>query len=363
MSIGDIITYIMLAFAIIGAADRAIGCKFGPGKSFEKGFEATGALILAMVGPIFIAPLISQYVKPLLEPLFLSIGIDPSIIAGLFLANDSGGWYLAMDLATDELIGKFSGSIIGSVMGCCIMFAFPMAFSLIPKEKHPLVAKGLTIGLITIPVSCFFGGLCFRINILKLLLNLLPLIIFAGIFIVGLKFFERITIKFVTILGYVITGIITVALAIAMVQKIITPAPELVSELGAFDETMVVIGGIGIFLCGAFTMLFFIQKFFGKYFDKLGKKMGMEEQSIVGMLTTMINAIPMFGMTKNMNDRGIVVNIAFLVPASFVLGDHLAFQAAVDTSAVVPLIVGKLVGGVVAVVIAMFHTKPKKENA
>ena len=45
MSIGDIITYIMLFFALIGAADRAIGCKFGPGKSFEKGFEATGALL------------------------------------------------------------------------------------------------------------------------------------------------------------------------------------------------------------------------------------------------------------------------------------------------------------------------------
>ena len=361
MSIGDIITYIMLFFALIGAADRAIGSKFGPGKYFEKGFEATGALILAMVGPVFIAPLIAEYVKPLLEPLFLSIGIDPSIIAGLFLANDSGGWYLAMDLASDELIGKFSGSLVGSVMGCCIMFAFPMSFSIIPKERHPLVAKGLTIGLITIPVSCFVGGIFFGINILKLLLNLLPLILFAGIFIVGLKFFESITIKIVTVMGYVITGIITVALAIAMVKKVVDPAPELVADLGAFDETMLVIGGIAIFLCGAFTLLFFLQKFFGKYFDKLGRKMGMEEQSIVGMLTTMVNAIPMFGMAKDMNDRGVVVNIAFLVPASFMLGDHLAFQAAVDTSVVVPFIIGKLAGGVLAVVLAMLLTKDTKK--
>ena len=357
MSIGDIITYIMLFFALIGAADRAIGCKFGPGKSFEKGFEATGALILAMIGPIAIAPLISKYLAPVLTPVCEAVGIDPSIIAGLFLANDSGGWTLAMALTQDELVGKFAGSIVGSMMGCAIMFAFPMSFALTSKENRPLVAKGLTIGLITIPFGCFVGGLCFGINIVKLLLNLLPLIIFSGIFIVGLTFFEKITIKIVTVLGYVITAILTVALAAAMVIKVMNWEVE---DFGTFDEGMLVIGGIAIFLCGAFTLLFFLQKFFGKSFDKLGKKMGMDEQSIVGLLTTSVNAIPMFGMTNNMNERGVVVNIAYLVPASFMIGDHLAFQAAVDTSAVVPLIVGKLAGGVLAIVLAMMMTKPKK---
>lgn len=359
MSIGDIITYIMLFFALIGAADRAIGCKFGPGKSFERGFEATGALILAMVGPIAIAPLISKYLAPVLTPVCEAVGIDPSIIAGLFLANDSGGWPLAMALAQDELVGKFAGSIVGSTMGCAIMFAFPMSFALAPKEKRPLVAKGLTIGLITIPISCFVGGLCFGIGLVKLLLNLLPLIIFAGIFIVGLTFFEKITIKVVTVMGYVITAILTVALAAAMVIKVMNWEVE---DFGTFDEAMLVIGGIAIFLCGAFTLLFFLQKFFGKFFDKIGKKMGMDETSVIGMLTTAVNAIPMFGMTKDMNDRGVVVNIAFLVPASFMIGDHLAFQAAVDSSASMPLIVGKLAGGIVAVILAVMFTKPKKEN-
>ena len=360
MSIGDIITYIMLFFALIGAADRAIGCKFGPGKSFEKGFEATGALILAMVGPIALAPMISKYLAPVLSPVCEAVGIDPSIIAGLFLANDSGGWPLALALAQDELIGKFSGSLVGSVMGCCIMFAFPMSFALTKKEKRPLVAKGLTIGLITIPFTCFVGGLCFGINIVTLIINLLPLIIFAGIFIIGLKFFEKLTVKVVTVFGYVITAILTVALAAAMIIKIMKLD---VPDFGTFDEAMLIIGGIAVFLCGAFTLLYFLQKFFGKSFDKLGKKLGMDEQSVVGLLTTSVNAIPMFGMTDNMNDRGIVVNVAYLVPASFIIGDHLAFQAAVDTTVIVPFIIGKLAGGILAIVLAMMMTRPKKENA
>ncbi len=360
MSIGDIITYIMLFFALIGAADRAIGCKFGPGKSFEKGFEATGALILAMVGPIALAPLISKYLAPVLTPICESIGIDPSIIAGLFLANDSGGWPLALALSQDELVGKFAGSVVGSTMGCAIMFAFPMTFALVPKEKRPAAAKGLTIGLITIPVACFVSGLLMGIGLVKLLLNLLPLILFAGIFIVGLTFFEKITVKIVTGMGYVITAILTIALAAAMIVKVMKLE---VADLGTFDEAMLIIGGIAIFLCGAFTLLFFLQKIFGRSFDKLGKKMGMDETSIVGLLTTAVNAIPMFSMTKDMNDRGVVVNIAFLVPASFVIGDHLAFQAAVDSSVTFPFIVGKLAGGVVAIVLAILLTKTKKEKA
>ena len=54
MSVGSVITIVMLVFALIGAADRAFGCRFGPGKSFEKGFEASGALILAMIALLLI---------------------------------------------------------------------------------------------------------------------------------------------------------------------------------------------------------------------------------------------------------------------------------------------------------------------
>ena len=101
MEVGRIITYFMLFFSLIGAADRVLGCRFGPGRNFEKGFEASGALILAMIGPIALAPLIGSSLAPILSPTLGKLGIDPSVIAGLFLANDSGGWPLALALADD----------------------------------------------------------------------------------------------------------------------------------------------------------------------------------------------------------------------------------------------------------------------
>ena len=43
----------------------------------------------------------------------------------------------------------------------------------------------------------------------------------------------------------------------------------------------------------------------------------------------------------------------FTVSAAFVLGDHLGFTAGVEREMIFPMIVGKLVGGVTAVILAM----------
>lgn len=357
MQVGDIITYIILFFALIGAADRAIGCRFGPGKSFEKGIGTAGALILAMIGPIALAPLIASSLAPVLTPVLGKIGIDPSVIAGLFMANDSGGWPLALALAEDADVGRLTGSIMGSTMGCALLFAFPVGFALTPAEKRPLLAKGLAVGLTTIPLACFVSGICFGIPLGKLMLNLLPLILLALFFAAGLLFFERVIVKIVTVFGAVLTGVLTAALAAAVVIKVLRLD---VPWLGTFDEGLQIIGGIVIFLSGSFTLLWCLEKYLGKPLGRLGRKAGMDEASVMGLITSSVNAIPTFGMMKDMNDRGVIVNAAYLVPASFLLGDHLAFQLTVDPSTAVPFLAGKLAGGAAAVALACMITRKRK---
>jgi ethanolamine transporter len=62
----------------------------------------------------------------------------------------------------------------------------------------------------------------------------------------------------------------------------------------------------------------------------------------------------MFSIMKNMDDRGKVINVAFSVSAAFVFGDHLGFVAGIDKNMISAVIVGKLVGGITAVIIAYF---------
>jgi len=55
MSVNEIIVYIMVVFAVLGAIDRIIGNKFGLGEKFEEGILAIGSLAISMVGIIALA--------------------------------------------------------------------------------------------------------------------------------------------------------------------------------------------------------------------------------------------------------------------------------------------------------------------
>ena len=88
----------------------------------------------------------------------------------------------------------------------------------------------------------------------------------------------------------------------------------------------------------------------------------MNDASVLGMISALANSIPTFSMVKEMNSRGIVVNLAFATSASFVLGDHLAFTMAFDGAGVLPMMVGKLAGGICAVLLAMFLSRFTEKN-
>lgn len=61
---------------------------------------------------------------------------------------------------------------------------------------------------------------------------------------------------------------------------------------------------------------------------RVGGVLRINNMAAGGMVATLANNIPMFGMMKQMDARGKVINCAFAVSAAFALGDHLGFAAA-----------------------------------
>ena len=76
-----------------------------------------------------------------------------------------------------------------------------------------------------------------------------------------------------------------------------------------------------------------------------------------GLLATLANSIATFGLVKDMDNRGKVVNMAFAVSAAFVFGDHLGFTAGFSPELLPAVIAGKLAGGVSAVAVALLLTR------
>ncbi|MGL4307685.1 ethanolamine utilization protein EutH [Cetobacterium sp. SF1] len=360
MGINEIIIYIMAFFMVIGAIDKCLGNKYGYGEKFEEGFIAMGALTLAMVGVISLAPVLANLLRPVISPLYKILGADPSMFATTLLAEDMGGYPLAMQLAENPEAGRFAGLILGAMMGPTIVFTIPVALGIIEKKDREYLAKGVLAGMITIPLGCLVGGIVAGFDIKMIISNLLPIILFAVIISIGLwKWPDKMTHGF-TIFGQGVVVIITIGLA-AIVFETLTGI-VVIPGMAPISEGIEVVGAIAMTLAGAFPLVHFITKVFNKPLLKMGEALGMNEKAAAGLVATLANSIPMFGLMKEMDKRGKILNVAFAVSAAFVFGDHLGFTAGVDKAMIFPMVVGKLVGGVSAVVLAKFMYKNIKED-
>lgn len=355
MSINEIIIFIMVIFMVLGAVDRIAGNKFGLGEKFEEGIMSMGALALAMVGVICLAPVLADILRPAVVPLYSFLGADPAMFAGTILANDMGGASLAMELAETTQAGQLGGLIVGAMLGPTIVFTIPVALGIISESDHEFLARGVLAGVVTVPIGSFVGGLVAGFPVVMVLRNLVPIVLIAALIAFGLWKIPTAMVKGFTVFGKGVVVVITVGLAAAIVEAL--TGFVVIGGMNSIEEGFAIVGEIAIVLAGAFPLVYFITQVFQKPLMKLGHVMGMNDTAAAGMVATLANNIPMFGMFKDMDNRGKIINVAFAVSAAFVFGDHLGFTAGFDNTMIFPMIAGKLVGGVTAVLVAMYMTR------
>lgn len=359
MTFDQIILWVMAAGVLIGAADKIFGNRLGLGEKFDEGFQAMGPLALGMVGIVCLAPVIADLLGPVIIPVFEALGADPAMF-GAILANDMGGYPLAVELAQDQEAGLLAGNIVASMLGCTLVFSIPVGLGLIEKEDRPYFSKGLLIGLITIPAGSVIGGLIAGFDPSMVLWNTVPVIILAAVLALGLKFIPEAMVKGCMVFGQFITIVIYIGLAAAAFEHL--TGVVVIPGMADIMEGMSAIAGIGIVLLGTFPVLTILTKVLDKPLNRAGQKLGLDKISAAGLVFTLANSVPVYTMMKDMNKKGIIVNTAWLVPATAALGDHLGFTAGVEPSMITPVVVGKLAAGVIAVCLALFMCRGMEQE-
>ena len=353
----DVIQIIILVFALLGAMDYVIGNRIGIGKEFEKGFALFAPLALSMLGMIVIAPAVGVWLSPLFEGFYTIFGIDPSVIPASLLANDMGGASLAQSVSRSDMMGHYNAFVVSSMMGCMISFTLPFSLGVVPKSQHNELFVGILGGMTTIPVGCFAAGLICGIPVLALLLNLLPLIVIGVVIGLSLAFFRRACVACFTVFGHAIRVVSVAGLACAIftfLTKI-----EVNPYFDTFENGAFICINACVTLAGALPLMFLVTKLLNRPLTALGGKLGINGVSAIAFLGTLITNASTFGTMDRMDKKGTVLNAAFAVSASFALGDHLAFTMAYDGRYVLPMILGKLISGICAVLLALIVYRSK----
>lgn len=360
MSFHEILIAVMAAFAVLGAIDRILGNRLGMGQEFENGILAMGSLALAMVGIVSLAPVLAAVLKPVVVPVYAFLGADPAMFAGTILANDMGGGALAAEMTDDPQAALLGGVLTGAMLGATIVFTIPVAMGILEEKDRPAMAKGILCGIVTIPLGVLVGGLAAGFPVGMVLRNLIPIVLIAALIALGLWRAEKAMVKGFAVFGKFVVIVVTVGLAAAIVEEL--TGFVLIPGMAPISEGFATVGAIAIVLAGAFPLVFVITKLLRKPLLALGRRLGINDAAAAGLIASLANSIAAFGMVKDMNQRGKVINIAFAVSAAFVFGDHLGFTAGFAPEMIGPMILGKLAGGISAVAVAMWLTRDEERT-
>ena len=355
MSFHEILIGVMAGFAVLGAVDRILGNPWGLGKEFEEGILAMGSLALAMVGIVSLAPVLAGLLKPVVVPIFGFLGADPAMFAGTILACDMGGGALALEMTENRDAALLGGVLNGSMLGATLVFTIPVAMGILRAEDRPAMAKGILCGIVTIPLGLLTGGIAAGFPIGMVLRNLIPIVLIAVLIALGLWRAEQAMVKGFALFGKLVVIVVTVGLAAAIVEALTGFA--IIPGMAPISEGFETVGTIAILLAGAFPLVFVLTKLLRKPLMAAGRSLGINDAAAAGLIASLANSIATFGLVKDMNERGKVVNIAFAVSAAFVFGDHLGFTAGFAPEMIGPMIIGKLTGGISAVAVALWLTR------
>lgn len=348
----------MAISALLGGLDCVSGNHFGIGKRFQDGFKLMGDTALSMTGVLCLAPLFATIISKIVAPACRILKLDPGIFSGV-LAIDMGGYSLALELAQNPQIGKFSGVIVAATFGCALTFTIPVGMSMLRKDDQPAFAKGILFGLISMPIALLAGGWMCGLKTLEILWNSLPVLLISLILLLGIWKHMKKTIRCFSGFAEAICILNLVGLIAGAFQYM--TGYSLLPGLMPIEEAMEVVAAIAIVMLGSLPLSELIQRALAKPAMRLGRRTGLNGASIAGLLMGMVSVLPAIVMVRDMDRRGKIVNGAFMVCAASAFAAHLGFVAGMDRGMIAPLLAAKLIGGFSGAGVALWATRENSD--
>ncbi|MDO5052369.1 MAG: ethanolamine utilization protein EutH [Pseudoclavibacter sp.] len=386
-AIGQVVIWLMMAFLLVGAVASMRDDERGMGKEFKEGLHAIGPIFVPVAGIMCLMPILSAFVSSVLGPVYAAVHADPALAATAVIAGDMGGYQIAHETAGGHAAWMLAYAV-AFTSGSTIIFSIPVGLAMLRREDHRYMALGVMAGLLSIPLAVLVMALLllwtgtplrseisttapsttpFDMPIRQILLNLVPLTAFVVLLALGLRFLSGFMVRAFILFGRILNIVITGALAMSIAQYFTGifdllglpwPLDPFIADEEDQFRALEVAGYIGVMLAGAFPMVYAIRTWLARPLTAVGRRLGFSEAGVAGLLAGAANILALFRVVGSMPARDKVLTIAFSVCAAFTFGDHLAFSANFQPNMVGILIVGKLLGGTVGLLLALWLAVP-----
>ncbi|WP_314010106.1 ethanolamine utilization protein EutH [Cryptobacterium curtum] len=389
--IGTAVVYLIMACALVGCAASVIKPESELGKEFVAGIDAIGPIFLPVAGIMASAPYLTAFVSAVFGPAYSALGADPAMAATTFIAVDMGGYQLADALAQTRE-SWIMAMMTGYMAGATIVFTIPVALKMLVKRDRKYLALGVMSGLLAIPIGVLVASVIIAfshpvvreavstnaeaayqlvLSFSQIGLNLIPLIIICLALAAGLKFKPDAMIRGFIVFGRVMESALKIVFVLVVIEYFIGIFTTLFGSFGfepiiADDadkfRALEVSGAIGMMLCGAFPLVYLIKRYLAAPLAKIGGLVGLSSDATAGLLAASANVLAALSMVKDLKARDKVIVISFAVCCAFLFGDHLSFTANFQPTLIVPVLVGKIAGGIAAIAFSYVFAVKKAEE-
>lgn len=380
VNFGNYIIYLIMLGAVIGALASILRPSGQLGREFVNGIYSIGPVFLAQAGIMVSIPFLSKGIAYVLAPLFDGLGSDASIAALSIIAVDVGGYQLAHSIAKTQDMW-ITAALVGYTSGAAIVYLIPVGLMMLRRKDHKYLALGSMAGLVSIPFAVVFALLIITVfnipfrgevatgtpalhymsaGLLDIIKALLPLFLFCFAVAAGLKFFPNQMVHGFLVFGKLVDSAIKLILAFSIVEHFTGVFSKTVgwgfspmfADADELFRAIEIAGYIGIMLAGTFPICYLFQKYFRKPMNAVGGAMGLSSVGAAGFITVLANIIAAYHLFDKMTARDRVICVAFGVCAQSTIGDHLAFTANFQPTLILPIMLGKVFGGLLAVYLA-----------
>ncbi|WP_300726850.1 ethanolamine utilization protein EutH [Pseudomonas sp.] len=388
---GNYVIYLIMIGAVVGAFASVIKPESGLGKEFVNGIHSIGPVFLAQAGIMISIPYLSRFIEFALGPLFTAMGSDVSIAALSIIAVDMGGYQLADALAANRDMW-ITAMIVGYTSGATIVYLIPVGLMMLDRKDHKYLALGAMAGLISIPFAVLASLTmitAFNLPVREMVSTtspalhyltlgfvdcvklLAPLFVFCFLLAAGLRYKANMMVGGFLVFGKIMDAFIKIVLACAIVEHFtgffmktfgVWGFDPMFADEKELFRAIEIAGYIGIMLAGTFPICYLFNRYCKNSMETMGKHLGLSADGAAAFVMVFANIIAVYHLFKKMNARDKVLCVALGVCAQATIGDHLAFTANFQPTLIMPVLIAKLFGGLLAVAIAIKISVPAAQR-
>lgn len=355
--INRIVTWGIGIFFVLGALDYLIGNRFGLGKTFEKTLHKMGLILMGVMGVYSLAPVLAQFVTPVVTPLANFLHMDPSVFPAMLFPIDMGGYQLAMDAAIDPQLGLASAVLTSSICGATVGYTITVAVTVVDKKLHSALAKGILSGMVGVPVGCLAGALLCGVPLLTALYNTLPLCVLAALLAWGLFKKPALMTGLFVFFGRILSCIAIVGLTLQALQHLLKV--EILPGMMPIEGGLKLVATIIFSMTGAMCLMEVLKVVLKKPLHKCAALMGVGDNAVAGMLASLVSVTLAFTQADDMDERGLIVVCAVCATVAHVIGGQFGVVVELAPELLTPFVLGKFIAGAAGVAVALLLTRKR----